>query len=143
MGFGLGSAMAAATAALDGRAAGLSLERPAGFDMPNFLQNDDALYRSAAGNAIRNYINNPYNKTNLFQFQQTWSYFDPIAFASLIRCKFLMGLTLRNECPPKCAYRFINKLAIGRRDIYVCPECNNEMNSAFIELQKLWLHEIF
>jgi cephalosporin-C deacetylase len=143
MGFGQAAPMAVATVALDGRAAGLSLERPVGIDIPNFLQNDDALYRSAVGNTIRNYISNPNNKTNIFQFQQTWSYFDPIAFASLIRCKFLMGLTLRNDCPPKTAYHFINKLSIGRRDIYVCPECNNEMNSAFIELQKLWLHEIY
>lgn len=142
LGVGQAAPMAVATAAFDARVIGLSLERPIGIDMPNLLQNPEQNSSTLVAN-IKNYLSNSYNKNNLFQFLQTWSYFDPIAFASLIKCKFLMGLTLRNNCPPKCVYHFINKLSIGRRDIYVCPQCNNEMNSAFIELQKLWLHEIF
>lgn len=147
VGIGQGAPMAVAAVALSGKVKGLELIAPQNFDLFNLLMAADEKnnFTDWPVNVIRDFIINPANKTTRDDFERTWSYFDPVNFASQIKCNFLMGANLRNPASPaKCIYHFLNKLAVGRRDIYVCPECNNnEMDYSFKVMEQVWFRGVF
>jgi cephalosporin-C deacetylase len=148
MGIGQGAAMAVATVALSNKQPkGLELMTPVNFDIFNLLATADLKnnFDFWPVNVVKDFVSNEKNYTSRDAFERTWSYFDPVNFAPLIHCKFLLGANLKNTaCPPKCIYHFLNKLGIGRRDVYVCGDCNNnELNYAFKLIEQAWYRDVF
>lgn len=143
-GQGQGAAMAAVVASMDARPVGCILETPVYTDMRTLFVLAETQY--ATPWPVKNfqaYISNPRNRLNKEGLFRNWDYFDPVNFASNIRCKVLFGHNLKNTvCPPQAAIALYNQIRIDNREIYMSPD-EAGMNYVYYSFQNYWIKKIF
>ena len=144
-GSGQGATLAAATAAMDHRVSGLILDRPLYMDMRSMIQNAEVYNKNSwPASVFINYYESKYNGLNKEAFLKTWDYFDPVYFAPYISCPVLVGFTMHSTVlPPQCVYVFLGQLRVGKKDTYVCYDCENSMEEKYYGFENMWIGEIF
>jgi cephalosporin-C deacetylase len=141
-GEGQGAALAAVVAALDSRKVkGLIMERPVLLDLRTvFAFGEIQPSLSWPVNAFKNYLKT--SKTPIDNFFRTWDYFDALNFASQVKCPVLMGTALKGiSSPPQSVYNFYNQILGFKREIYVSPDTENNMEAAYYVLENNWIRE--
>ncbi len=141
-GDGQGAALAAIVAGLDGKnIKGLIMERPVFLDMRSIFSIGEIQQNMPWPlSTLKNYLRN--SKTPIDNFFKTWDYFDAINFATLVKCPVLMGTSLKGTIsPPQCAYNFYNQILGTNREIFVCPDNENNMDAPYYVLENSWIKE--
>lgn len=141
-GEGQGASLAAVVVGLDGRKIkGLIMERPILLDMRTlFAIGETQPITPWPINALKSYLNA--SRTPIDNFFRTWDYFDPLSFASQVKCPILIGTSLKSTVsPPQCAYNFYNQVLVSRREVYVCPDNENNMDAAYYVFENNWTRE--
>jgi len=143
-GQGQGAALAAVVASMDTRPMGCILETPVYTDMRTLFVLAET--QSVTPWPVKNfqaYISNPRNRLNKEGLFRNWDYFDPVNFATNIRCKVLFGHNLKNTvCPPQAAIALYNQIRIDNREIFMSPE-EGGMNYVYYSFQNYWIKKIF
>ena len=141
-GEGQGAALAAVVAALDSRKVkGLIMERPVLLDLRTvFALGETQTVMPWPVNAYKNYLKN--SKMPLDNFFRIWDYFDALNFATQVKCPILMGAALKGvSSPPQSVYNFYNQILGFKREIYVSPDTENNMDAAYYVLENNWIRE--
>ncbi len=142
-GEGQGACLAAVVVALDGRRVkGLIMDRPTLLDVRTLFAVDEAQSQVPwPVNALKEYFSK--SKTSENTFFRTWDYFDPLSFASDIKCPVLLGTLLKSTTsPPQCAYNFYNQVLSAKREVYVCAEGENNMDKGYYVFEGNWTREV-
>ncbi len=141
-GEGQGAALAAIVAALDARKVkGLIMERPVLLDLRTvFAIGETQTVMPWPVNAFKNYLRT--SKTPIDNFFRNWDYFDALNFAPLVKCPVLMGTALKGiSSPPQSVYNFYNQILGFKREMYVSPYTENNMEAAYYVLENNWIRE--
>ena len=73
-----------------------------------------------------------------------WSYFDPLNFASSVKCPLFMGLNLTDDTAPAfCGQAFYNVLKNKDDGYYVLPEATPDWNKGLNDAQYFWTKALF
>lgn len=143
-GQGQGAALAAVVASMDTRPIGCILETPVYTDMRTlFILAETQSVTPWPVKNFQAYISNPRNRLNKEGLFRNWDYFDPVNFATNIRCKVLFGHNLKNTvCPPQAAIALYNQIRNDNREIFMSPE-DGGMNYVYYSFQNYWIKKIF
>lgn len=143
-GQGQGAVLATVVASMDTRPIGCILETPVYTDMRTLFTLAET--QSVTPWPVKNfqaYISNPRNRLNKEGLFRNWDYFDPVNFATNIRCKVLFGHNLKNTvCPPQAAIALYNQIRIDNREIFMSPD-DGGMNYVYYSFQNYWIKKIF
>ena len=141
-GEGQGAALAAVIVGLDGRKVkGLIMERPVFIDMRTvFAIGETQPITPWPVPTLKGYFNS--SKTSIDNFFRTWDYFDPLNFATQIKCPILIGTSLKSSISlPQCSYNFYNQVLGSRREVYVCPDSVDNMEPRYYVFENNWTRE--
>ena len=142
-GAGQGGALSAVVASLDNRPQGCIIERPVYTDMRMLF------YMAGTQKVIpwpvtnfQTYLKNPRNRLNEEGLFKNWEYFDPVNFASNIRCRVLFGHNQKNTfSPPQAAISLYNQIRIDNRNIYMSLD-ENGMDKTYYGYEIFWMKKI-
>ncbi len=143
-GQGQGAVLATVVASMDARPIGCILETPVYTDMRTlFILAETQSVTPWPVKNFQAYISNPRNRLNKEGLFRNWDYFDPVNFATNIRCKVLFGHNLKNTvCPPQAAIALYNQIRIDNREIFMSPD-EGGMNYVYYSFQNYWIKKIF
>ena len=142
-GEGQGAALAAIIVGLDGRKVkGLIMERTLLLDMRTvFAIGETKPVPPWPVLPLKSYFNS--SKTSIDNYFRTWDYFDAINFAAKIKCPVLIGVSLKNTLSlPQCSYNFYNQVLTQRREVYVCPDNQDNMDASYYVFENNWTREV-
>ncbi|KAF0242279.1 MAG: acetylxylan esterase [Sediminibacterium sp.] len=142
-GQGQGGVLAAVVASMDNRPQGCIIERPVYVDMRTlFMMAETQKVQPWPVRNFQAYIANPRNRLNKEGLFRNWDYYDPVNFATNIRCRVLFGHNLKNTvCPPQAAVALYNQIRIDNREIYMAPDADG-MNYVYYGFQNFWIKKI-
>ena len=140
-GEGQGATIATAVCALDPRPAGCIIERPVFADIGTLMEMAATRPPQWPTDIFTNYISSSGMSTT--DFYKLWDYHDPVNFAAFIRCPVLFGHSLLNQfSPPQCAISVYNQLASDKREMYISPNTNLEMDYIFYAYKDRWVKKV-
>ncbi len=141
-GEGQGAAIAAIIASFDNRVKGIIMEKPTLVDMRTvFTVAEQRNQKMWPVNAVKSFLSD--KKISTDDFFKTWDYFDPLSFATQIKCPVLVGLSLKHSTSlPQPTYNFYNQLINKKRELYCVADNENGMNDAYYRFENYWIKEI-
>lgn len=137
-----GGSLAIITAALDKRVKVLTMQVPLYADIHDGLAiseyNKEQVFPFKV---FRRYIKQRPSFT-WDKFFNTWDYYDPQNFATMVKCPVLMGIGLLDQfCPPRCSMSMFNHLASTEKEFVCIANSTHEVNFNYFMFQNNWLRE--
>ncbi len=142
-GEGQGAVLATIVASMDARPQGCIVERPVYVDMRTlFMMAESQKTSPWPVSNFQAYINNPRNRLNKEALFRNWDFFDPVNFASGIRCRVLFGHNQKNTaCPPQAAIALYNQLRIDNRELYMSGD-DKGMDYVYYGFENFWIKRV-